>query len=70
VTRCGVGEPPVAELLGDLVAFLFDDPHFDVADLFTPLVALGVISAANAAPHTAYFLYSLFIPPPCPFPSL
>jgi hypothetical protein len=34
------------------------------------VAAPSVISAANAAPHTAYFLYSLFIPPPCPFLSL
>jgi hypothetical protein len=27
--------------------------------------APSVISTANEAPHTAYFLYCLLIPPPC-----
>ena len=31
------------------------------------VAAPSVISTANAAPHTAYFLYCLLIPPPCPF---
>ena len=29
------------------------------------VAAPSVISTANAAPHTAYFLYCLLIPPPC-----
>src|SRR5437867_3403124 len=40
VDRRGVGEQPVAKLLGGLPAFLFDDPRLGPADLVAPLVDL------------------------------
>jgi hypothetical protein len=41
------------------------DPNGAAPAVNAAVAAPSVISTANAAPHTAYFLYCLRIPPPC-----